>query len=152
LVSGSLHDPQGQAVSGVHVSAVAPGQNEPLAEAESQDDGAWTIALTEASDDLTLVFERPHFEPTRLSLDAEGLADLNSTGTYNMGELTLERMITPAFRAATLIFLVVLLLIAFEKLHSTTAALAGISAIFLLTFLGEAFDERLYIFSFERAL
>lgn len=152
LVSGSLHDSQGQAVSGVHVSVLAPGQSAPLAEAESQDDGAWTIALAEAPDDLTLVFERPHFEPTRLPLDAEGLADLNSTGTYNMGELTLERMITPAFWAATLIFLLVLLLIAFEKLHSTTAALAGISAIFFLTFIGEAFDERLYIFSFERAL
>lgn len=152
LVSGSLLDPQGQPVSGAHVSAEAPGQTEPLSEAESQDDGAWTLSLTTAPDDLTLVFERPHFEPTSVALDADALADLNVTGTYNMGELTLERMITPAFWAATLIFVVVLLLIAFEKLHSTTAALAGLSAIFTLTFIGEAFDERFYIFSFERAL
>lgn len=152
LLSGLLLDPQGQPVSGAHVSATAPEQTEPLAEAESQDDGAWTISLARAPDDLILVFERAHFEPARRPLDAEALADLNDTGTYNMGELTLERMITPAFWAATLIFLAVLLLIAFEKLHSTTAALAGVSAIFLLTFIGEAFDERLYIFSFERAL
>lgn len=152
LLSGSLLDPQGQPVSGAHVSAEAPGQTEPLAEAESQDDGAWTLSLATAPDDLALVFERPHFEPTTVRLSAEALTDLNGTGTYNMGELTLERMITPAFWAATLIFVVVLLLIAFEKLHSTTAALAGVSAIFLLTFIGEAFDERFYIFSFERAL
>lgn len=152
LVSGSLLDPQGQPVPGAHVSAKAPGQTEPLSEAESQDDGAWTLALATAPDGLTLVFERPHFEPTTVALDAGALADLNNTGTYNMGDLTLERMITPAFWAATLIFAVVLLLIAFEKLHSTTAALAGLSAIFTLTFIGEAFDERFYIFSFERAL
>ena len=44
------------------------------------------------------------------------------------------------------------LAIAFERMHSTTAALAGLSAVFLVTYLGGAFYADLFIFSFERGL
>ena len=69
-----------------------------------------------------------------------------------LGTITLQREITLGFWAATLIFFGVLVIIALEKLHSTTAALLGISAIFLITFLGVALWPNLYIISFEKAL
>ena len=77
---------------------------------------------------------------------------MEEEGFYSAGELTLQRKITAGFWAATIIFLAVLLIIAFEKLHSTTAALAGASAIFLASFIAVAFFPGLFIISFERAL
>jgi Na+/H+ antiporter NhaD/arsenite permease-like protein len=46
----------------------------------------------------------------------------------------------------------VLLLIAFEILHSTTAALVGASAVLLVSALGTAYAPSMYILNFERAL
>jgi Na+/H+ antiporter NhaD/arsenite permease-like protein len=66
--------------------------------------------------------------------------------------VTLDREITAGFWAATIIFVGVLAVIAFEKMHSTTAALSGISAIFLVTFAGVVFWPSLYIMNFEQAL
>jgi Na+/H+ antiporter NhaD/arsenite permease-like protein len=50
------------------------------------------------------------------------------------------------------VFFLVLLAIAFERLHSTTAALAGMSTIFLISYLGSALSPGYFIFEFERAL
>ena len=98
------------------------------------------------------MIDRPHFAAQTVTLDGGALTDLAVDGTYRLGEITLDRQITPGFWAAAIVFLAVLLIIALEKMHSTTAALAGISTIFLITFLGRAFWPDLYIISFERAL
>jgi hypothetical protein len=101
---------------------------------------------------LTISIERPHFETQVKNLGTAELGELEEERIYGVGELILERKVTAGFWAATIIFLGVLLIIAFEKLHSTTAALAGASAIFLVTFIAVAFYPGLYIFTFEQAL
>ena len=77
---------------------------------------------------------------------------LDASGTYRLGHIEISRRITAGFWAAAIIFAGMLLIIALEKLHSTTAALAGLSAVFLVTFIGGQFNPDLYIFDFERAL
>lgn len=69
-----------------------------------------------------------------------------------MGTITLERRISIGFWAAGIIFLGVILAIAFEWMHSTTAALVGMAMILFISALGTAFQESLFIFSFEHAL
>lgn len=66
--------------------------------------------------------------------------------------MILERRISAGFWVATLVFVGVLLLIAFELLHSTTAALAGVSIIFLTSYIGGAINPDLFILSYERGL
>jgi lysylphosphatidylglycerol synthetase-like protein (DUF2156 family) len=83
---------------------------------------------------LTVTIERPHFEIESIVIDPTELAELLVTGTLGLGEITLQRRITAGFWIAAIIFVGLLLIIALEKLHSTTAALAGISAILLVTF------------------
>jgi Na+/H+ antiporter NhaD/arsenite permease-like protein len=153
-ITGQLIDVQGQPVVDAEVSAHLSDEIEvPLAEAESQEDGSWSLLLQAVPEgDLIISIERHHFETQTIRLGAEELVQLEETGAYTMGELRLERRISAGFWAATVIFLAVLLIIAFEKLHSTTAALAGLSAIFVATFVGVAFFPDLYIFDFERAL
>ena len=101
-----------------------------------------------------LVIERSHFQTLELPLDTAVLDIFrdSESGTYNIGLLAMERRITIGFWAATLIFIGVLLVIALEKLHSTTAALAGLSLVMIVTFIGQAFSPDWYILDFERAL
>lgn len=152
-IIGRLVDQQGQSVVGASISATAADASDPLAETESQRDGSWELLLPALPEGgLTITIERHHFQPQSHRLGIEELGQLQQAQTYTLGELTLERRISVAFWAATAIFLAVLLIIAFEKLHSTTTALAGLSAIFVVTFVGGAIHPDLYIFDFERGL
>jgi Na+/H+ antiporter NhaD/arsenite permease-like protein len=152
-VSGQVVDNQGQPIVEAEIHAFAPGREEPLAQTASLENGAWGFVLPFIpEDELEIVIERAHFAEERLILDAEDLTKLATTGTLRTGEQVLSRVLTPAFWAATLIFIAVLLVIALERLHSTTAALLGISLVFIVSFIGGTFLPGLYIYSFERAL
>jgi Na+/H+ antiporter NhaD/arsenite permease-like protein len=153
VITGQLVDSQENPVPNAAVSAHLPGTNEPLAEVESQEDGIWALPLAKVpTAGLTLWVERPHFETAVIDLGPAEMEQLAETGNHRLGTLTLNRKITAGFWAATIIFAGVLLVIAFEKLHSTTAALSGVSAIFLVTFAAVVFWPNLYIINFERAL
>ncbi len=153
VIAGQLLDSQGQPVVEALVMAIMPAEDEPLAETESQEDGNWAL-ITEGEPQagLAIVVQRPHFQTEILELSPNDLAELRVTGTFGFGEIILQRQITAGFWAATLIFVAVLMIIAFEKLHSTTAALVGLSAVFLVSFIGVAFWPDLFIFNFDRAL
>lgn len=146
ILIGQLLDAQGQPIT---AATVRLGE----AEVESQEDGSWALALADLPTAGTdLVIERPHFTTRTLPLDTAVRQQLQNHSAYNIGSLTLERQITIGFWVATLAFVLVLALIAFEKLHSTTASLVGLSIIFVSTFIGRAFAASWFIIDFERAL
>lgn len=152
-VSGRVVDDQGQSIVEADIRAFAPGREEPLAQTISLENGTWAFVLPFVpQEELEIVIERPHFDADQIVLNADDLAKLSSTGVFRTGEQVLTRDLTPAFWAATLIFIGVLLVIAFEWLHSTTAALLGISLIFVVSFIVGTFFPGFYIYSFERAL
>ena len=152
LISGHLIDAQGQPIVAAEVSAHLPDEEEVIAKAESQDDGSWNLALDHVPEDLSVRIHRYHFVDQEIELVPAQLARLNETNILRIPELSLEREVTAGFWFASIIFAIVLLLIAFEKLHSTTAALLGASAVFLVSALGTAYAPSMYIFNFERAL
>lgn len=153
LIAGRLVDTQDQPVVAAEITARISGREEMLAQTESQENGNWALSLTTLPNDaLSLSIERSHFESNEIELDAGEVAQLADTGVYRVGDVTLRRRVTAGFWAATIIFIAVLLLIAFEKLHSTTASLAGLSALFLVSIIGGNVSDDWYIFSFERAL
>ena len=153
LIIGNLVDQQGVPIVDVSVKALSVDGTELLGETESQEDGTWRLALIQLpASELQIQIEHPRFIPQTLNLSIHDLGDLNEVGLYRLGETTLDREINAGFWAATLIFLGVILLIAFEKLHSTTAALTGLSALFLVSYVGGTFNPDFFIFSFERGL
>ncbi|MCB8968806.1 MAG: hypothetical protein H6660_18145 [Ardenticatenaceae bacterium] len=153
LLTGSLLDSQTQPIAAATIEVVTAVDSTPLAVTESQDSGEWSLVIPEVpSQNFQVTISRHHFAAQTLVIDNDARAQLANSGIYRVGSLTLHRQIDASFWVATAVFLGVLLLIAFEKLHSTTAALTGLSAVMLATFLGEAVWEPLYIFSFERAL
>jgi Na+/H+ antiporter NhaD/arsenite permease-like protein len=153
IVIGRVLDPQGEAVVEASIEASLPAETEPFAEAESQEDGYWFLPLTIIPDeDFQVEIDHPHFIPQTYVIDAEARQQLSQVGFISLDDLELERRVTLGFWAATFIFIGVLLLIAFERLHSTTAALAGLSSIFLVSYLGGSINPSWWIFSFERGL
>ncbi len=153
VIVGRVIDSQGVPVVDAEVQAVSNQQPEPLAEAKSQEDGSWVLAFLETPlQDLHISVEHPHFQSFTIDLPSSDLRTLNENDIFQLEDVTLERRISFGFWVATFVFLGVLLLIAFELLHSTTAALAGVSIIFLTSYIGGAFNPDLFIFSYERGL
>lgn len=153
VIIGTLVDQQGVPVVDVSVKALSIDGTELLGETESQEDGTWRLALIQLpAGELRIKIEHPRYITQTLNMSVHELDNLNEVGLYRLGETTLDWEINAGFWAATLIFLLVILLIAFEKLHSTTAALTGFSALFLVSYVGGTFNSNFFIFSFERGL
>lgn len=153
VVVGRVVGPQGEPVVDARIVAVTESQSEPLAEVESQEDGSWVLEFPDVPlEELHITIEHPHYRTRTIFLADSELITLNEEGIYQVKDVTLQWNINAAFWVATIVFLGVLLLIAFELLHSTTAALAGISIIFLTSYIGGAFNSNLFIFDFERGL
>jgi Na+/H+ antiporter NhaD/arsenite permease-like protein len=70
----------------------------------------------------------------------------------DLPDVQLERQVTIGFWLATIIFVIVLILIATGILHNTLAALVGAALIYLISYLGHPFFEGLYIFDFTVSL
>jgi len=153
VVAGQLNDSLGQPVKNAHITGLNAENKDILGETESRTDGSWSLQLESIPQQgLEILVERPHFLPQSIPLSQESLTSLGDNGIYRIDALELERKIDSSFWIATLIFIAVLLLIAFEFLHSATAALAGISLILLVSYVGGAFNPSLTIFTFEQAI
>ena len=153
LITGEIKDTQDQPVVEAEITAHIPGDEEVLAQAESQEDGRWSLSLNEIPPQgIMLIIERAHFIGAEINLDPTNLSNLQISGAIAAPIVVLERHINAGFWAATIIFIAVLLVIAFEKLHSTTAALAAMSAVMLVSDIGGAINQEWFIFSFERAI
>lgn len=153
LLTGRLEDGQGGVVEEAKIRLRAAGQSDPVAQTESQEDGSWSLTLPSLPEQgWELELDRSHFSAERIELDRTVIEHLRGAGSHDFGLVQMERKITPGFWAAAIIFLAVLIAIAFEIVHSTTAALAGMSALFLVSIIGRQFNPGYHIFDFERAL
>jgi len=153
LINGTIFDTQGNPLDMTKIEIREEQQGEAIASVESHENGEWILVLENIPpDNLIVLIEHPHFQAHTLHLQDDQIQSLRQNGVLRLEEIVLERRITPAFWATTIIFTLVLILIAFEKLHSTTAALAGLSAIFVVSFVGGTITPDLFIFNFERAL
>lgn len=152
-ISGRLVDPLGEPIHDADVVARANGADEPVAHTESQEDGSFLLMLpAETFESIDLEIARAHFQPVPVALEPEQLAALNAGDTVGLPGIELKRRITPGFWVATLSFVLVLSLIALEKLHKTTAALLGVALVLGASFVGGAINPDLFIYDFERAL
>lgn len=153
-IAGAVYDQQDQPIEGAGVTLIDAAQASPLAEANSQADGRYTLIIPENSVPLTMNvhIERAHFEQAKLELESGDIQHLRDGETVTLPQVTLQRRISPAFWIATLIFAGVLILIATGVLHNTLSALVGASLLFLISYLGHPISEGLYILDFEGAL
>lgn len=153
VVTGGVLNAQGQPLVGADVLLFQVGKEAPLIQSKTSEEGLWSLRIPEIpKGGLVIEIERLHFKRSVIRLTELNLKGLRESGSIDLGQIQMEREFLVAFWVATIIFLGVLLLIAFEKLHSTTAALAGTSTIFLISSVGGAINPAFYIFNFEQAL
>ncbi|MEJ2207663.1 MAG: SLC13 family permease [Anaerolineae bacterium] len=152
-LSGRVLDPLGEPVHDAEIAALAGADGAVLAETASQQDGSYLLDLPPGEyEALRVEISRPHFESHEIDLEPAAVARLSAGQPDRLEDVTLERRITAGFWVATLSFVLVLLLIALERLHKTTAALLGVALVLGTSFVGGALSPDLFIFDFERAL
>ncbi|MCD6425879.1 MAG: ArsB/NhaD family transporter [Anaerolineales bacterium] len=154
-IFGKIQDAQLQPVEGVEVSLVSGVDSnlETLSSALTQADGSYAIEVPLlVPKQARLNFSRHHFQQKIDSIPPDDLRQLQLGNSVSFPLVTLEREITPAFWIASLIFVIVLVLIATGFLHNTLAAFAGASALLAISYLGSPFFPDLYIFDFPQAI
>jgi Na+/H+ antiporter NhaD/arsenite permease-like protein len=152
-ISGRLVDPLGEPVHDAEVWVLVNSNDEQAVHTESQSDGSFLLDLPLGELETVAVgVTRPHFEPQNLQLAPDDVARLNACESVRLDDIELARRITPGFWVATISFVLILVLIALEKLHKTTAALLGMALVLGISFIGGAINPDFFIFDFETAL
>lgn len=153
-IVGNLVDQQGEPVDEAHIEAIAnhDGADAIVSEGESHEDGSWVLIIDEIPESLSITIDRPHFKARSYNVAGGELKSLYENRAIIIPEIVLDRKIDASFFVATGIFFLVLILIAFEVMHNTTASLTAMSLVFMISSVGGAFLPDLYIFSLEKAL
>jgi Na+/H+ antiporter NhaD/arsenite permease-like protein len=98
---------------------------------------------------------KPNWEPLAPTLVNVVEAGVDKDGNklfQAQANFTLKRLITPAFWIATFILLAVYLIISFEWMHRTLAALLGATLVLFISYTFGSFDKSYYILSFGDAI
>ncbi|MBC7222913.1 MAG: TRAP transporter large permease subunit [Anaerolineae bacterium] len=153
IITGWVHDTQGQPVKGAHVVLEGRDGDPPLSEATSQPDGHFTLDVpVQVPDGLHLHVERAHFRPVDVPLEAAALDELRHHHPVALEDIALTRRIDAAFGLATLVFILVLVFIATGWFHNTLAALLGAVLVLGFSYLAHLVGESLFIFDFAQAM
>jgi len=119
----------------------------------TQENGRFAIPYPEGNPNITeVVIERSHFSELSFNLTSDQISSLQEGKSVDVGTFTMDREITIGFWIAAATFIVVLILIATGKLHTTLAALAGTAVIYGFSYIGRQFNKELFIFNFDRSM
>ncbi len=103
------------------------------------------------SSTIQIIAHKTSFATQYLHFEGSGLA--RSADHYYISEdIPLERVLGPAFWISTFVFIIAYVLIAFELLHRTIAAMLGASGMLLISYTLGTINPEYHIFSFEGAI
>jgi len=94
---------------------------------------------------------KPSYRRTSLNIDAEQI-QLGCDGMTVHTEIAMKRSAGPAFWIATVVFVLAYILISFELLHRTLAAMLGASTMLVISFTLGTFNPEYHILSYESAI
>ncbi len=164
IIVGCVVDSQDFGVGEAEVRVLARGVQQTLLvdgeEAESihtSEHGFYTIELMlprslVESEMLTIEARKPAYRITSWALSSQDMA--RAANRYYAGPLNivLPHVFNPAFYIATLTFVGVFALIAFQVLHDTAAAFVGVAVMLGVSYLVGTFNPDFWIIGFERAI
>ncbi len=162
VVSGTVRNPQGKPVSEAELSFFLDGKKVKTEDKVfSSNSGAYEAELIfprGALDGRKLELEvcKPSYTTsavTPVGMIVKANSDAKGNALYlGYHSLILGRAITPAFWIAALILIAVYVLIAFELMHRTLAALLGAALLLTITYTAGTFNTDYVILPFERAM
>jgi len=141
----------------------------PYNETASSSDGEYTAIVylsrdTAKTADIELHIEKSTYSPrkihinditeiTEISINKENLVNKeNNTRNYiHYENIILERQIGPAFYISAIVLILIYVLISFEILHRTLAALLGAAVLLFVSYVFGYYNSDFFILSFENA-
>jgi len=108
--------------------------------------------LVGGEEQVCLSVERPNFKPLELQFSTENWVALDEDFHILLPTTVLEHRVGAAFWFVTLVFVVTMFFIATERLHKTTAALAGAALILIVSQVAGLFAPGWKILGFEGAM
>ena len=153
-ISGTILDSHKEPIGEARVSVVMDGHE--IDEVETAHNGHFISnfmiekgALERAP--IELEVRKTSFTSHSVSFTA---ADFAQKGDhyYLASDVSLDRFLGPAFWIATVVFILAYVLIAFELLHRTVAAMLGAAMMMLISYTIGTINPEFRIYSFERAI
>lgn len=152
-LSGMAIDAQGQPVSHALVSLYLDDETDAVVETETNLDGIYLLDFTsDEINQLRLEITHPHFKAVIWQAGEAEIELLANNASLRVSDFQLERQLTFGFWIAAAVFVIVLVMIITERLHSTIAALLGAGVLLLISMIGGSANSQFFIFDFETAV
>ena len=162
VISGKVANAQGKGVKDAAIAVLVGGRKLHLEdELVSLKDGTYQAELklpagTLPATKVELEVKKPAYHdsgPVAAARILRNFVDEQGNTHYLASQnLTIKRALTPAFWIATLVLLAVYVLIAFELMHRTLAAVLGGALLLTISYTAGTFNPDYFIVSFEDAM
>ncbi|MEJ5299899.1 MAG: ArsB/NhaD family transporter [Thermodesulforhabdaceae bacterium] len=162
-LTGTVLDPHKNQVRYARIRLFVNGKLHPIIvdqneveETETSSHGVYKLAFKMPKQEISssrieIEIYKSSFEKTLIPVSHEELC-LKDGVCYFSKDITINRKLNPAFYIATIIFVLTYMVISFELLHRTIAALAGGSLIMLVSYTLGSINPEYRIMSYETAI
>ncbi|NDY42023.1 ArsB/NhaD family transporter [Dissulfurirhabdus thermomarina] len=164
-LTGRVLDNHKEPVADAELQVLVNGEVQPVREGKHREamdafttasDGSYHVVFglppgTLETARVELAVYKPSFARLKVPLSFEDMA-VRGPDYYHALDIQLERTLGPAFWIATCIFLLAYILISFELLHRTLAAMLGAALMLLISYTLGTLDPDYHILSYERAV
>ena len=103
------------------------------------------------SSKIQLEISKTSYKKTHVDFSKEDFAQKGQK-FYSVKDVSMSRVLGPAFWIASVVFLIIYALISFELLHRTVAAMIGAALMLIITYTFGTLNPDFHIISYERAI
>jgi Na+/H+ antiporter NhaD/arsenite permease-like protein len=100
---------------------------------------------------IQLEISKTSYKKTHVDFSKEDFAQ-KGQNFYSVKDVSMSRVLGPAFWIASVVFLIIYALISFELLHRTVAAMIGAALMLIITYTFGTLNPEFHIISYERAI
>jgi Na+/H+ antiporter NhaD/arsenite permease-like protein len=163
FISGTVLDYHKEPVKEANVRILVNGQpqkiiveHEEAEETETSSHGTYQLSFTLTPQQIDtakvqIEVRKASFAKTTIDLGKEDFAQRGQE-FFTVRDIKISPWLGPAFYIATGVFLLIYILISFELLHRTIAAMLGAAVMLLITYTLGTLNSEYHIISFERAM
>ena len=162
-ISGSVFDSHTEPVKEAHIKLLVNGQPRKMLfehklqyEIDTSSHGTYhaefNLSPEQAeSANIQLEVSKPSFRKTSVDFTKDDFAQKGNS-FYSVKNIEMPRILGPAFYISTVIFILAYILISFELLHRTVAAMLGAAIMLVITYTVGTINHDYQIITFERAI